>query len=372
MPSSPGHQATRRHKRRKARALQRLYINGRFTAQNLSGVQRFATELTLALQQLQGDSVQLLAPPPQPDFPGAMVAGRRRGQLWEQFDLPSAARDGLLINLGNTAPLLSRRQVIVIHDAGVFSTPEAYSWKFKLWYKFMQGMVVRSGTPVITVSEFSRAEIIRHLRAAPSQVAVIPEGSDHMGKITADNGILATHGLKHRGFVLVVGTLAAHKNLRSLGLLAQYLARRGVPLVIAGGMGGDAFRNNTAGLPQPARFTGRVTDEQLKALYQAAACFVFPSHYEGFGLPAVEAMASGCPVVAADIPALRETCGDAASYCDPGSPEDIARQVMLLLDDNSLHAQRCAAGLAHTQNMTWRRAAESLLNILSTHERSTT
>ncbi|MDD4936953.1 MAG: glycosyltransferase family 1 protein [Acidiphilium sp.] len=292
------------------------------------------------------------------------------GQAWEQWDLPGAARDGLLINPGNTAPLRGRRQVVVIHDAGVFSTPEAYSWKFRLWYKTMQGLLVRFGTQVVTVSEFSRAEILRHLRAAPGQVAVMPEGADHIGRITAQADILAVHGLERGGFVLVVGTLAAHKNMRALGTLAQCLAQRGVPLVIVGSLGGNAFRSGgAADLPQPAHYIGRVSDAQLKALYQAAACFVFPSRYEGFGLPAVEAMASGCPVVAADIPALRETCGDAALYCDPLSPEDIARRVLLLLDDTAQQTQRRAAGLEHTRAMTWHRAAETLLNILSTRER---
>ena len=316
--------------------------------------------------------MRLLVPPPQPpDFPNAQTVGHRRGQLWEQLDLPAASRDGFLINLGNTAPLRGGRQIIVIHDAGVFSTPEAYSWKFRLWYKTIQGMLVRNGTPVVTVSEFSRGEIIRHLRASPSQVSVISEGADHMNQIAPDAKILAKHGLNQHGFVLVVGTLAAHKNLHALGSLAQNLEARGVPLVIAGGLGGGAFRGGAGGLPPSACFTGRITDEELKALYQAAACYVFPSRYEGFGLPAVEAMASGCPVVAADIPALRETCGDAAVYCDPLSPENISQQVLRLLDDTALQESHRAAGLRHTQDMTWRNVAQSLLDILSTHVRST-
>lgn len=348
--------------------LHRLYINGRFTTQTLSGVQRFAAELTAAMQQRCGETTRLLVPRPKAAdaFPaGAEAVGRLQGQAWEQWDLPAAARDGVLINLGNTAPLRARRQIVVIHDAGVFSTPDAYSWKFRLWYKTLQRALIKSGTRIVTVSEFSRDEIIRHLGAAPNQVAVMPEGADHGGRIVAQPDILTAQGLEQGGFVLVVGTLAAHKNLRALGALAQTLAQRRVPLVIVGSLGGAVFRDSgAANLPQPARYIGHVSDGQLKALYQAAACFVFPSRYEGFGLPAVEAMASGCPVVAADIPALHEVCGDAALYCDPRSPQDIAARVALLLDDPARQAWQREAGLAQTRTMTWARAADVLLGIL--------
>jgi glycosyltransferase involved in cell wall biosynthesis len=347
--------------------LQRIYLNGRFTTQTLSGVQRFATELTRALQNLYGDSARLLVPRNgSKAYPGALEIGRWQGQAWEQWELPRHVADGLLINLGNTAPLRTRRQILVIHDTGVFSTPAAYSREFRLWYKTLQTALVRRGTPVVTVSEFSRTEIIRHLRAVPKQVSVMPEGADHISRILAEPGVLIEHGLETGRFVLAVGTLAAHKNLQALGLLATRLAQRQVPLVIVGGLGGLAFQNHGShGLPQPARYIGRVSDGQLKALYQAAACFVFPSRYEGFGLPVVEAMASACPVIAADIPALRETCGQAAIFCNPIDPDDIAERVLRLLDDEALQAQLRFSGLAHTRVMSWQRAAQVLQNIIS-------
>lgn len=98
-------------------------------------------------------------------YRGAREVGRLQGQAWEQWELPRAVGDGFLVNLGNTAPLRGRRQLIVIHDAGVFSTPDAYSRKFRTWYKFMQAWLVWRKTPIVAVSEFSRQEIIRHLQA---------------------------------------------------------------------------------------------------------------------------------------------------------------------------------------------------------------
>lgn len=324
-------------------------------------------ELTRALQRLKGDEFRLLVPPGGSDaWEGAINVGRGGGQFWEQWHLPHHAADGILLNLGNVAPLRTRRQIVVIHDAGVFGAPEAYSWKFRIWYKTLQKILVMQGVPVVTVSEFSRIELLRHLRAAPEQVQVIPEGADHINGIVANEAILAKHGLKPGYFVLAVGNLAAHKNLPALDVLAERLVPRGAVLVVVGNLGGKVFRSGGApDMPQAARYIGRVTDEELKALYQAAACFVFPSRYEGFGLPAVEAMASRCPVVAADIAALREACGKAAVYCDPTSPVHIADSALEVYDDPILQERMCLAGLEQTRDMTWDRAAGALLNIIT-------
>ena len=347
-------------------SLEPLYINGRFATQNLSGVQRFAQEITTALLHVT-PGTQLLVPAGGAALQrNARETGHLQGQAWEQRELPRAARDGFLVNLGNTAPLFCRRQLVVIHDAGVFSTPDAYSWKFRAWYKFMQAWLIRRKVPIVTVSEFSRQEIIRHLHVPPAQVAVMTEGADHALRIEPDIGILQKHGFRHGEFVLAVGTLSAHKNLRALDALARHLASRNIPLVIAGSLGGGAFQTSgAAGLPQPACYIGRITDEELKALYDHAGCFVFPSRYEGFGLPAVEAMACGCPVVAADIPALRETCGPAAHYADPNHPEAIAARVLEILDDPALNARLRQAGSARTRTMTWDRAAAMLIAIIT-------
>ncbi len=332
-------------------------------------MQRFAGEITRALLAVRPDTTQLHVPVGGAKiWPGAVETGRLQGQAWEQWDLPGQVR-GVLVNLGNTAPLRLRRQLVVIHDAGVFSTPEAYSPRFRLWYKFMQRVLVKRGVPIVTVSEFSRQEIMRHLGARPEQVTIMPEGADHMQRILGEPDILQRHNLQPGRCVLAVGNLAAHKNLGALARLAQSLPEHGMVLAVAGNAGNllnNAFSAaNGPILPEAARFLGRVTDGELKALYEAATCFVFPSRYEGFGLPAVEAMASGCPVVAAEIPALRETCADAAFYCDPHSPENIAERVLQLCNDTALQDSLRNAGTERTREMTWQNAAEKLREIIA-------
>jgi len=343
-----------------------LYINGRFAAQNLSGVQRFATETTRAMQGVFGDRVQVLLPPDAKlAIAGAKIVGRRTGQAWEQWELPSFAKDGILINLGNTGPILARRQVVVVHDAGVFSTPEAYSWRFRLWYKTLQYLLVKRGARIVTVSAFSRQEIARNLPISDAGIPVIPEGADHMAAFAADFNILRLHDLQPGKFVFAVGNLAAHKNLVTLRDLADRLAARGMVLAISGAFGAAAYRGGTFNqLPSCARYIGRVSDAALKALYCNAACYVLPSSYEGFGLPAVEAMHCGCAVAAADIPALRETCGSAAVFFNPAAPADIAEKVMALIDDPDHLAALRVRALAHVRGMTWANTASALGDII--------
>lgn len=237
--------------------------------------------------------------------------------------------------------------------------------RFRTWYALLHRGLVRGGAHIVTVSEFSRGELARHLGVAVDRVKVVGEGADHMRRIVSRPQVLAATGLVPGRFVLAVGSLAKHKNLRSLGVLANSLFQRDMLLVIAGGLLGGAFQGSgTAGLPDRARYIGRVSDGELKALYELAACLVFPSHYEGFGLPAIEAMACGCMVAAADIPALRETCGEAAIYFPHDSPAEIAHQVIRVVDEEAIaHGLRQAAA-KRISHYTWDRAARALDDVI--------
>ncbi len=345
-----------------------ILINGRFLTQRVTGVQRFALEVTRAIDAAIGAGewpaeTRLLRPPGEAASPWenlpAEVVGRHGGQAWEQLDLPRQLRGGVLLSLGNTAPLLAgRRQAVVIHDAGVFDTPESYSWQFRAWYRLLHHGLARSGAKILTVSEFSRGRLAERLRLDPTRIGVLPEGGEHILRAPADAGILARHGLQPGRYALAVGNPAAHKNLALLQAAAGLLAARGLTLALAGAADAAVFRRTEGG---PAAIAlGRVSDAELRALYEQALCLVFPSRYEGFGLPPLEAMTCGCPVLAARSGAVPEVCGEAALWFDAASPESLTAALARLLEEEGLLPQLRRAGLLRAAQFTWPRAAAVL------------
>lgn len=245
----------------------------------------------------------------------------------------------------------------MIHDAATMAVPGSYGWRFRTWYRWLHRGLAWRGVALATVSAFSRTEIARHLGVEADAIAVVGEGAEHMIRMPADPGILGRLGLACP-YVLAVGSPAPHKNLAALGATARMLADRGAALVVTGDLNARVFA--AAELPQPARAVGRVDDAGLRALYEQAACFVFPSRYEGFGLPAVEAMACGCPVVAARAGALPEVCGEAALLADPANPRDIAAAVARVLDEPGLADRLREAGRVRAAGFTWEQAARRL------------
>ncbi len=344
-----------------------IALNGRFLTQPMTGVQRYAREVARALDAMPArPGIRLLCPPGAQgaaDFPRLAPerVGARSGQAWEQLDLPRAVRPGeLLLNLGNTAPVLAgARQAVVIHDAGVFDTPESYGRGFRLWYKALQRALVLRRARIVSVSRFSAGRIAARLGLDAAAIPVTLEGAEHILREPADAGILAAHGLEPGRYALAVGTGAAHKNLAALREAAGVLAASGMALAVAGAKDGRVFSADGS-LPPGFRTLGRVTDAQLRALYAHALCLLFPSRYEGFGLPPVEAMLCGCPVLAARAGAVAEVCGDAALWF--GDDPTMAQAVERLVADPALRARLAGAGRARAETFTWEAAARRLLD----------
>jgi glycosyltransferase involved in cell wall biosynthesis len=216
--------------------------------------------------------------------------------------------------------------------------------------------VAKRARVVITVSEFSKREL-RDLLDVDAHV--VPGGVDHRFHPHADpEPAKAALGLT-RPYVLTVASRTTRKNLASLDATSRRLGDEGIDLVAAGGER-PQFRDDAATSSGP-RALGHVPDAHLPGLYAGARAFVLPSWYEGFGLTCLEAMACGVPVVAANAGALPETCGDAARYADPSDPDDIARQVLQAIEDDSLGAK----GRRRAAGFTWERTTAELHALLS-------
>lgn len=351
-----------------------LAINGRFLSQRTTGVQRHARELVRALdRKLALDSspleVSLLAPPDATlDLSLQRISVRRvgslRGQLWEQLELPWHARGRLLLNLANTGPAMGSRQIVTIHDASVFAVPEAYSPAFRRYYRLLLPHLARRAEVVLTDTEFSRGELVRWMRVAAEKIRVVPCGHEHILATPADRGVLSRHGLGDRRYVLTVGSLARHKNLLTVLAAFQLLGRHDWDYVLAGPLNPRIFGPTVEGAPDRVVRVGYVTEAELRALYEGAACFVYASRYEGFGLPPVEAMACGCPVVVSRSASLPEVCGDAALYADADDPQQLAASIRRVMCEDGLSDWLRQRGRERARLWSWAITADKTLAAL--------
>ncbi len=354
-------------------------VNGKFTAQRLTGVQRVAYELMRAVRSTSSaaDEIELAVPKNAIESASPLDRLRRvpwlKGDLWEQIALPLATRGELLLSLCNSGPVFKRRHVVMVHDMAVYDTPHTFSWLFRTWYRIKFALLIRHAPILLTVSKFSKARICERLGADESRVRVVRPSVDHFGRIVSERAIVERLGLAKVKYCVIVGSLDPRKNLQRVLEAVEGLGHlRGVKFVVVGGGNARVFAQ--AGLKErdePARESkveivraGYVSDGELKALYEHAACLAFPSLYEGFGLPPLEAMFCGCPAIVSTHPAVAEACGDAAMYCDAHCVDDIAEKIEQMLTDDGLRASYREKGLRHAHARGWDRAALELIKIL--------
>jgi glycosyltransferase involved in cell wall biosynthesis len=331
--------------------------------QSLTGVQRFAIELTRQLSEQR--QVTILTPPgAEQEAIGdakVQVIGRRTGQLWEQLDLPTHLnRIGrpLLLNLTSTGPVLYANQVVTHHDITYVRHPDSFSRRFRLAYRFMMPLLLRRSREILTVSAFSKAEIAAHYRIDARKINVVPNAAS---PLFAPDGVAE----KPSDYLLAVSSPNRHKNFHTL--IRAFCSAETTTinrLLIVGDQTGVFRATDLRPSDSRVEFFGRVTDERLAELYRGAIAFAFPSLYEGFGIPPLEAQQSGLPVIAAHTASMPEVLGASALYFDPQDVGSVTAAIEEIDRNASLRETLRVTGLRNANRFSWRTSAAELIRVI--------
>ncbi len=354
-----------------------IYINGNFLAQPITGVQRFGIEILKALDELSVlSSYQfiILAYTRQTALPYTFKniiikrVGIFEGKLWEQTDLWFASLGKLLITFAGGAPVFKRQQFFAIHDAAIYDKPAGFSAIYRYWYYVLNAIISKSVKRIITVSLFSKERLANKLHIPSGKISVIHNAGNHIDRITADNSALNKIPAGHK-LVLCVGSLNPNKNFQQVIQVAGKLqTNTDIHFAVVGNINNKVFRGSAsyaASLSLPnITYLGAVSDGALKALYTNANCFLFLSLYEGFGIPVVEAMTCGCPVICSNATCLPELFEKYCCMIDPNNNDAIANSIIEILYNSEVSQAYKQKARAGASKYNWTASAQQLLRLI--------
>ena len=364
----------------------RIGINARFLVAKRTGVQRAAYNLLRSLVGIDRDNEYFLftgeneKTNPEWNFPNVHVVGAEiregesiRNHLWEQFQLPRLAKKyqvDILHSPANMAPIFYKGKSIVhIHDLCFVVNPQWYSFPFHTIYNLVIPRLAHRASKVITNSNNSRNDLLQFCDVSSDRVSLIYWAVDEIFSEASDNLKATSTENPAEGYILYVGSLEPRKNIRTLIESFEHMRNQNpkltTKLVLIGGESPlfAEVRLNVKRYKNDVIFKGFVNDELLRDYYRRATLVVYPSLYEGFGLPPLEAMASGTPVVTSNTSSIPEVVGDAALMVSPMDVEGLSDAMLRVLNDPELRAVLRRKGLEQVKKFNWMRVAKHTLAV---------
>jgi glycosyltransferase involved in cell wall biosynthesis len=336
-----------------------VVVNTRVLGAALTGTPRYVKEL-LARWNGRAETVS----------PGSCAHGVS-GHAWEQLVLPGRLRGRLLFSPSNTGPLIVQNQVVTIHDMAVFDCDATFSPQFEAWYKILLPQLAHRARQLITVSAFVKERILAHTNVSPAKITVIPNGVSPRfspAAVSELDATVAVLSLPSREYILAVGSADPRKNLTRLfqaWTRVQSRVSEDIWLVVVGAGNSRVFRGTyPESLPERVFLLGHVEDHILPTLYAGALAMTYVSIYEGFGLPPLEAMASGTAVLAGNRSSLPEVVGDAGLLVDPFDVGAIEEGIRRILEDSELRSDLRQRGIVRAEQFCWDEAARRTWDVL--------
>jgi glycosyltransferase involved in cell wall biosynthesis len=343
-----------------------IIINGRFLTQKLAGVHRYAFEMCCTLHKL-GYKFIVLAPQEilsEYEYPFEVkIIGKLSSHFWEQIELPiylyKHYRNHILISFTGLGSVLYNKNICTIHDLSFLENPAWFSKSYYYLYKYLTPLVARRALKIITVSEFSKSEIVNRMAIPAEKIEVIYNAVSE--KLIKSDKQVST-GNK---YLLSVSSIDPRKNQIKLIEAFKILNNKDYKLYFIGEKNKVFGKQNKLDNNDPnIVFTGYLNDSELSHFYRNATIFIYPSLYEGFGIPNLEAMANSCPVITSSIPPHLEVCQDAVLYINPNDPIDIANKIRLLINDLNLRNELAAKGEKRIKLFSWQNSARKLIDLL--------
>lgn len=345
-----------------------VVVNARFLTQKVTGVQRFAMELCFCLKEIM-DEIEFVTPDGilQHDAfekLNAKVVGKHHGHLWEQMDLPKylkSRNNPLLVNLANSAPLFYKNKIVTIHDVAYKVFPQTYPKSFLMYYSFMIPRLLKYSKHIVTVSEYSKSEICKFYHVNGAKVSVVYNAVSYLFKVDKNHS--------SEKYFLAVSSMNYRKNfIYILEAFKKYLEQGGSKsLYIIGDLKNNSFKEIDLSLytdNPKIKFLGRVSDDELVKYYSNAEAFIYPSLYEGFGIPPLEAQKCDCPAICAEASCIPEIFGNSVLYCDPYNSDSLVEKLKIITKDDALRQELIEKGRENTAKYSWINSAKKLKNII--------
>ncbi len=346
-------------------------VNGRYLTQKATGVHRYAFEICNKLHEMGVDFHVAVPQEIHPDYTfdfKTVKCGSLNTHLWEQVSLPRYLKklgNPLLISFTGCGPLMYNNQIMTIHDVSHERYPQWFSKNYYRFYHYMMPRIGRKAHAILTVSEFSKREIVETLGLDAGKIHVVHSNVPFHDKPSEDEILNYRRNPSGDRYVIAVSSMDPRKNFERLVDAFNKIDDKSVKLYIIG-MSFKAF--NTPDLQkligENVFLPGYISDDALQNMYQNAILSVYPSLYEGFGLPPLESMTYGCPAINSDIPALREVSEDAALYIDPYDVGDMAMKINKLLADESLQQDLRVKGLEQIKKYSWEKSAGQVYELV--------
>lgn len=355
--------------------MKKILINGTFLVEKITGVQRYAIDIISEVDRLYKDKYEFIIAVPnvviENDYGFNILYDNVKLNriLWQQIRLPIIAKSinaDILWSPCNIGPVfVGIPHIINMYDASVFEGGiKWFNWKFVIYYKLMFKLLGRLSSYILVCSNFSKKELIKHNISTSEKLKVVYAA-------VSKKFLFNKFNPNKEYYVLSVGSRDPRKNIASLlkawNILPKNL-RSNFKLLIVGSKSKsfrEEFYNKHLDYYN-VLFKGYVKDDELIDLYRNAMLFVYPSFYEGFGIPPLEAMACGCPCVVSNAASLPEVCGDAAYYVNPYDIEDIARGIEKVLTDENLRQELVKKGFENVKRFSWEKSAQEIIQILQT------